>query len=71
MPQLKSLPHTWYTTPNIHLCTIKDFKQLCNKNSIKIEQSFYLDKNGKKITNFVKKFFNNFFSVSGLFVLKK
>ena len=30
MPQSKSLPHTWYTTPNIHLCTIKDFKKLSN-----------------------------------------
>ena len=42
-----------------------------HKKSIKIEQNFYLDKNGKKITNFIKKFFNNFFSLSGLFVLKK
>ena len=71
MPQSNSLPHNWYTTPNIHLCTIKDFKKLCNKNSIKIEQSFYLDKNGKKITNSIKKIFNNFFSASGLFVIKK
>ena len=71
MPQLKSLPHTWYTTPNIHLCTIKDFKKLCNKNSINIEQNFFLNKNRKKITNPIKKLFNNFFSISGLFVLKK
>ena len=71
MPQSKSLPHTWYTTPNIHLCTIKDFKELCNKNSIKIEQSFYLNRNGKKIINPIINFFNNFFSTSALFVLKK
>ena len=71
MPESDSLPHTWYTTPNIHLCTIKDFKKLCNKNSINIEQNFYLNKNGKKITNPIKKLFNNFFSTSGLFVLKK
>ena len=71
MPKSDSLPYTWYTTPNIHLCTIKDFKKLCNKNSINIEQNFYLNKNGKKITNPIKKIFNNFFSTSGLFVLKK
>ena len=71
MPHSKSLPHTLYTTPNIHLCTIKDFKKLCNKNSIKIEQSFYLNRNGKKIINPIINFFNNFFSTSGLFVLKK
>ena len=71
MPKSDSLPYTWYTTPNIHLCTIKDFKKLCNKNSIIIEQNFYLNKNGKKITNPIKKIFNNFFSTSGLFVIKK
>ena len=71
MPESDSLPHTWYTTPNIHLCTIKDFKKLCNKNSINIEQNFYLNKNGKKIINPIKKIFNNFFSASGLFVIKK
>ena len=71
MPKSDSLPYTWYTTPNIHLCTIKDFKKLCNKNSINIEQNFYLNKNGKKITNSIKKIFNNFFSASGLFVIKK
>ncbi len=71
MPQSKSLPHTWYTTPNIHLCTIKDFKKLCEKNSIKIEKSFYLNKYGKQINNPIGKIFNNFFSTSGLFVLKK
>ena len=71
MPESDLLPYTWYTTPNIHLCTIKDFKKLCNKNSINIEQNFYLNKNGKKITNSIKKIFNNFFSASGLFVIKK
>ena len=71
MPDSVAIPLTWYTTPNIHLCTLKDFKKLCNKNSIKIEQNFYLNKNGKKITNPIKKLFNNFFSTSGLFVIKK
>ena len=71
MPESDLLPYTWYTTPNIHLCTIKDFKKLCNKNSINIEQNFFLNKNRKKITNPIKKLFNNFFSISGLFVLKK
>ena len=34
-------------------------------------QNFYLNKNGKEIKNPFNKFFNNFFSTSGLFVLKK
>lgn len=31
MPVSKSLPHSWYDTPNIHLCTVKDFEDLCAK----------------------------------------
>jgi len=27
----KTLPHSWYDTPNIHLCTVKDFRDLCRK----------------------------------------
>jgi methionine biosynthesis protein MetW len=31
MPVSKTLPHTWYNTPNLHLCTVKDFEDLCRK----------------------------------------
>lgn len=36
MPMSKSLPHRWYNTPNIHLCTFKDFEELCAQKKIKI-----------------------------------
>lgn len=29
MPVSEELPYTWYDTPNIHLCTVKDFEDLC------------------------------------------
>ncbi len=31
MPVSKTLPHEWWNTPNIHLCTVKDFEDLCAK----------------------------------------
>ena len=31
MPVSKTLPYSWYDTPNIHLCTVKDFEGLCAK----------------------------------------
>ncbi len=31
MPVSKSLPYAWWNTPNIHLCTVKDFEDLCIK----------------------------------------
>ena len=36
MPVSKILPHEWYNTPNIHLCTMLDFEDLCAKLDIEI-----------------------------------
>lgn len=36
MPVSKSMPHSWYSTPNIHFCTIKDFESLCSEQGIAI-----------------------------------
>ena len=35
MPITKSLPGTWYNTPNLHMCSIKDFYQFCDKKKLK------------------------------------
>jgi methionine biosynthesis protein MetW len=42
MPVSKELPYQWYDTPNIHLCTIKDFRDLCRHEGLHIEQEFFL-----------------------------
>lgn len=39
MPMGKTIPHHWYNTPNIHLCTFKDFEKLCHENHIRIIDS--------------------------------
>jgi len=36
MPVSEKLPYQWYDTPNIHLCTVKDFEDLCAKVGAKI-----------------------------------
>jgi homoserine O-acetyltransferase len=38
MPVSDSLPYAWYDTPNIHLATLKDFQELCRRDSIRIEE---------------------------------
>ena len=35
MPVTESLPHKWYNTPNLHMCTIKDFFNFCEAKNIK------------------------------------
>ena len=43
MPMSEALPYNWYDTPNIHLCTFKDFEQLCHNKGIKILNKTVVD----------------------------
>jgi len=36
MPVSKELPYQWYDTPNVHLCTLNDFEELCATHEIRI-----------------------------------
>lgn len=49
MPVTGSLQHQWYETPNIHLCTIRDFTQLCRRIGVTIERAHSLDGYGKPL----------------------
>lgn len=49
MPVTPLLSHTWYETPNIHLCTIRDFLALCGSLDIAIERGFTLDRAGRPL----------------------
>ena len=44
MPVTETLPNEWYNTPNLHMCTIKDFFNFCEKRNIKIFKSLALRK---------------------------
>lgn len=48
MPVSDELPHKWYNTPNIHLCTLKDFHALCDQLGFKMESSIAVQSNGKQ-----------------------
>ena len=39
MPVTKTLPNTWYNTPNLHMCTIKDLFHFCAEKDIKIDRA--------------------------------
>ncbi|MDB9796760.1 methionine biosynthesis protein MetW [Candidatus Pelagibacter ubique] len=42
MPITKNLPDEWYNTPNLHMCTIKDFYNFCENRKIKLDKSLAL-----------------------------
>ena len=44
MPVSKTLPYQWFDTPNIHLCTVRDFETHCLKNGIRILERALVDK---------------------------
>ncbi len=70
MPKSKQLPYEWYDTPNIHLLTISDFFEFCQKRNIKIEKSVYLTRN-KSRSGFLIKHIANFFSQEVVFVISR
>ena len=45
MPMSDSLPNNWFDTPNIHLCTFKDFEKLCDDLNITIIEKMVLNSN--------------------------
>ena len=45
MPVTKNLPYAWYNTPNLHMCTIKDFFDFCRERKIKIFKTLSLSNN--------------------------
>lgn len=47
MPMSEALPYAWYNTPNIHLCTFKDFEKLCEDNHITILNRFAVQESEK------------------------
>ena len=49
MPKTDNLPDRWYDTPNIHLCTIKDFLDLCRDAGAKVERVVALNASGSKL----------------------
>jgi len=48
MPVTKNLPNQWFNTPNVHLCTLRDFEALCQKHDIQILERTVVDHSHKK-----------------------
>ena len=59
MPVSDALPYMWYNTPNIHLCTFRDFEALCAENQIRIINRLAV--NGNQQGSFLSKHVPNLF----------
>ena len=69
MPVTPELPSSWYETENIHLCTIKDFENLCKKEGIEIKDRVFLNKDGSH--GGLASMRPNLLAVEGVYLLEK
>ena len=70
MPVTKTLPNSWYNTPNLHMCTIKDLFHFCLEKNIKIKKAMGVNESK---TSEIKKSnleIKNFFSKLGIFLIE-
>jgi methionine biosynthesis protein MetW len=70
MPRTDNLPERWYDTPNIHLCTIKDFLNLCDDVGAKVERAIALNAYGTKLVA-MPLFAQNLFGEQAVFLLSR
>ena len=71
MPITESLPNDWYNTPNIHMCTIKDFVKFSKIINFKIFKSLALTKKNISNINNSNLFYKNLFAELGIFLIEK
>jgi methionine biosynthesis protein MetW len=69
MPVSHCLAYPWYETPNIHLCTIRDFVALCDEIGVRIERSVTLDRLGQPYSLDPRGSLANLLAEQGIFVL--
>jgi len=71
MPETRALPEPWWSTPNIHLCTLRDFTELCRELDLRIDACAALS-NGKAARPIDPEApLENWRSETGLFLLSR
>ena len=69
MPVTKTLPNTWYNTPNLHMCTIKDLFDFCDEKKINIKKAVGVNENKTSIIKKSNLEIKNLFSKVGIFLI--
>ena len=69
MPITKTLPNTWYNTPNLHMCTIKDLFNFCYEKKIKINKVIGVNNNKTSLIKRGNLEIKNLFSKLGIFLI--
>jgi methionine biosynthesis protein MetW len=71
MPLTDNLPYAWWETPNIHFCSIKDFRQLCIVAGAHMEKAVALNAWGSPLRFNAPWWFWNLFGEQAVFLLSR
>ena len=71
MPVTKTLPDEWYNTPNLHMCTIKDFVYFIKFKNFKIFKSLALNEQNVTMINNSNLGIKNLLADLGIFLIEK
>jgi len=69
MPMTKTLPNSWYNTPNLHMCTIKDLFNYCDEQNIKIKKVIGVNEDKISLIKRNNLEIKNLFSKLGIFLI--
>tara|TARA_B100001142_G_C14067638_1_gene552234 strand:- start:7 stop:615 length:609 start_codon:yes stop_codon:yes gene_type:complete len=69
MPITKTLPNSWYNTPNLHMCSIKDLFNYCDRQNIKIQKVIGINEDKISLIKKNNLEAKNFFSKVGIFLI--
>ena len=69
MPVTKTLPNTWFNTPNLHMCTIKDLFNYCEDQNIMIKKAIGVNENKISLIKKSNLEMKNLFSKLGIFLI--
>jgi len=69
MPITKTIPNTWFNTPNLHMCTIKDLFNYCEDQNIEIKKVIGVNENNISLIKKSNLEMKNLFSKLGIFLI--
>lgn len=71
MPITRNLPESWYETPNIHFCTIRDFVELIRTLDARIDRAVAFNSSGRPVRLNAPWWFWNMFGEQAVFLLSR
>ena len=71
MPVTENLPEAWYVSPNAHLCTIKDFADLCRLVDARVERAVAFNGSGQQLGTWIPLTVHNLMGEKAVFMLTR